>query len=294
MESVILVAAAHINHYLPPNHADRRPVLHYFSRALSNLQNALSQEIASPDKTADAFDAILGCSFLISQYCLTQIQDGPTRWLKVVNTFQHDVSLSQSLKSIVVACQDVATEGEWWKILSYSPKANLERYIREEVNLKRDPFSDLFMHCLFCGQGTRDPEGASADNLNAASRLGIPLTVIYMTLPNVEASGYASDISRFLFTWPSFCTRGYMQQIKEGNMTALTILLCYYAAILRMCSGKTWFMRDRAMFMYSALREQLEGKCARCLKPALVLYDGRAIDADLPLSREDIGLTDDL
>lgn len=294
MESVILVAAAHINHYLPPYHTDRKPELQYFSRALSSLQNALSREIASPDKTADAFDAILGCSFLVSQYCLTQIQDGPTRWLKVVNTFQHDVTLSASLKSILVACQDVATQGEWWKILGYSPKVNLERYIREEINRKRNPFTDLFMHCIFCGQGTRDPEGASADNLTAATRLGIPLTVMYMTIPNVEASGFASDIERFLFTWPSFCTRGYMQLIRERNMTAMTILLCYYAAILRMNSGKTWFMQNRALFMYSALREELEGRCERCLKPALVLYDGRAIDGDWRLGREDIGLTDDL
>lgn len=78
-----------------------------------------------------------------------------------------------------------------------------------------------------------------------------------------------------------------MEQIRDGNLTSLTLLMIYYAAILRVCSEKIWFMRDKAMFMYMSLRERLEGRCAKCLEPILLLYDSNAAESYPSMSRED-------
>jgi hypothetical protein len=279
MDAIILISAAHINHYLPNNHPDWKPVAHYFSKALSSLQLALS-ELRLEILTPSTFDSIISCSMLLNHYYWTYIEEPPT---DISSMFEQTVTLSQSMKNIIIMSQDIATQGEWWRVLGYRPKENLERFLRERDS-ERNPFKDVFLHCLFCGQGSRDPESASADNLTAATRLNLVLRVILCTIPNIETSGYYSDISRFLFTWPSLCTKGFIQQVKDNNMTSLTILLCYYAAILRVCSRKTWFMMKKAMYMYKALRAQLEGRCERCMKPVLVLFDGFSIETDSQMS----------
>jgi hypothetical protein len=276
MEAVLLVAASHINHYLPVDDPGRRPVLHYFARTLTGMQTVLARESASRSMTAETFDTIVSGSMLISHYCWTFVEDNPCNSNDRLYPFVQTVNFAQGMKDVVVAGQDVFTRAEWRKILGYSPKITLEKYTRE-APAQADGFGDLFFHCIFCGQGTRDPQGASPDNMNAAQRLSLVLRAIWIALPNIEESEVAPDILRYLFTWPTLCTKGYVEQVQEGNMTALTMLLCYYAAILRVYSDKIWFMRDKAMFMYTTLRKRLEGRCHRCMKAALALYDVHAI-----------------
>lgn len=59
--------------------------------------------------------------------------------------------------------QEVLMLGAWGATLGYSPKINLERLGRE-TDPKEDLLGDKLYHSFFCGQGTRDPEGSSADN----------------------------------------------------------------------------------------------------------------------------------
>lgn len=161
---------------------------------------------------------------------------------------------------------------EWGPVLKYRPTANLERYSRES-GVDDDEFARLFTHFIFCGQGTRIKQNSTADNLNAAKRLMIPLHAMFAAWPDVKATGYTSDILRYLFTWPSFCTAGFVQQVKDGNMTSLTILFYYYSAILGMYSDKIWYMKDRSMYMHNALRKILQGRCDKCTEPALYFYN---------------------
>jgi hypothetical protein len=93
-------------------------------------------------------------------------------------------------------------------------------------------------------------------------------------MPDIEGSGYSSDILRYLFTWPALCTNGFVQQVKEENMASLTMLFYYYSAILGVYSERIWWMRDRAIFMWRALNEKLKGSCERCTAPARHLYNG--------------------
>jgi hypothetical protein len=185
------------------------------------------------------------------------------------------VSLGQGVKECVLTGQDFMGTSEWWSVISYSPKVNLERYVRELAGEESENVhNNMFHHFIFCGQGTRDPKGTSADNLSAASRLAIALRVIYLTMPDIEGSGYLSDIFRYLFTWPALCTNGFVQQVKEENMASLTMLFYYYSAILAVYSERIWWMRDRAIFMWRALNEKLKGRCERCTAPARHLYNG--------------------
>ncbi len=94
--------------------------------------------------------------------------------------------------------------------------------------------------------------------MNALSRLSLVLHAIKLAYPDIEGSGVADDIYRFLFTWPPFCTKGFMDQVRENNPASLLILLYYYAAIVSVFSGKLWWMRDRAFRRYTQLRGMLE------------------------------------
>jgi hypothetical protein len=270
MSAVLLVASSHINYYLPNDHPDRRPVLHHFANALSGLRVALAEEI-----TATTFESIIGCSILLIHYSWTYVDAGPNDELDIGYLFRETVALLHGLKDCVVAAQDVFHQTKWSKVLMYSPRLNLERYIRESKG-NNPMFSDMFHHCLFCGLGTKCTDGASADNMSAASRLLIPLQALKLSLPDFHGSDVASDVLRYLFTWPTLCTKGYVQQVKENNPTSLTILLYYYSAIVSVLSDKIWWMRDRAIFMFNILRSRLEGQCDECTGPAIALCSPEA------------------
>lgn len=268
MSSVMLMAAAHINHYLPTNDPQRRPVLHHFGNAISGLRNVVAQEL-----TPRSFDIIMSCSILLILYSWAYIEVRFENTLEVADLFQDTLTLFYSLKDCVVSGKILLEKSRWHEVFSYSPRVALEDYVRTH-RTKGDDFYQRINHSTLCGLGTYDPECSSPDNLNSMSRLSLVLCAVRIAASDLEGSGVADDIYRYLLTWPPFCTKGFVQQVKENNPTSLCILLYYYAAIVGIQSEKIWWMRDRALFMYTMLREKLEGRCDNCLGPAILLSGG--------------------
>ncbi|KAF8854263.1 hypothetical protein BDZ45DRAFT_728926 [Acephala macrosclerotiorum] len=274
MSAVMLIAAAHINHYLPKDDHKRRPVLQKFVNALSGLRMALADEI-----TIRNFDAIMGCSLILIQYRWSYIDLDLSHGIEIADLFLENINLFAGLKDCVMAVirtqppgEDFIAQTVWGKILEHSPKERLEEYLFQHNQKRRDCHND-FHHCLFCGLGSHDRGGFSPDNINSLSQLIIVLHTIRIAAPDIEASGIAYDIYRYLFTWPPFCTDGFVKQLREHNAVSFLILFYYYGAIVSVYSEKIWWMRDRAFFMFKTLRGMLEGKCEQCIAPAIALCD---------------------
>jgi hypothetical protein len=270
MSAILLVAAAHINHNLPEDDPRRRNALHHFSIALSGLRTALATEI-----TVSSFECIISCTVLLIHYSWTStwtcIDSQLNGGLDLGMAFRQIVSHLHGLKDCLVVTYDLFLKTEWAAIMMYSPKASLARCLLESGR-KADELEAIFAHTVFCGLGTKIPANASADNAMALTRLVIPMSVICLNLPDFKESRIKSDVYRYLFTWPTMCTKGFVQQVNEGNLTSLTILLYYYAAIVSVYSEKIWWMRDGATYMYRTLRSKLDGCCDRCTTKPLALF----------------------
>jgi len=270
MSAILLVAAAHINHNLPEHDPRRRNALHHFSIALSGLRTALATEI-----TVSSFECIISCTVLLIHYSWTstwtsigsQLNGG----LDLGMAFRQIVSHLHGLKDCLLVTYDLFLKTEWATIMMYRPKTSLTRCLLESGR-RADELEATFGHTIFCGLGTKIPANASADNSMALTRLVIPMSVICLNLPDFKESGIKSDVYRYLFTWPTMCTKGFVQQVNEGNLTSLTILLYYYAAIVSVYSEKIWWMRDGAIYMYRALRSKLDGCCDRCTTKPMALF----------------------
>jgi hypothetical protein len=170
------------------------------------------------------------------------------------------------LKDCIIEARDFFIQTKWAKVLLYSPKVNMERYLRESQPTA-DKLEQVFLHCLDCGLGTTVAGNKSYNNISAMRRLSLVLSVICTSSPDIELSGLLPDIYRYLFTWPTSgkaTTKGFILQVAEGNPVSLTILLYYYAAILRVYTERIWWMRDGATAMFNTLREKLSGRCSRC------------------------------
>jgi hypothetical protein len=270
MSAILLVAAAHINHNLPEDDPRRRNALHHFSIALSGLRTALATEI-----TVSSFECIISCTVLLIHYSWTStwtcIDSQLNGGFDLGMAFRQIVSHLHGLKDCLVVTYDLFLKTEWAAIMKYSPKASLARCLLESGR-KPDELEAIFAHTVFCGLGTKIPANASADNAMALTRLVIPMSVICLNLPDFKESRIKSDVYRYLFTWPTMCTKGFVQQVNEGNLASLTILLYYYAAIVSVYSEKIWWMRDGATYMYRTLRSKLDGCCDRCTTKPLDLF----------------------
>lgn len=193
--------------------------------------------------------------------------------LDVTYLFREIFGLVNGTKDCLVTAQDLLGAAAWSKVLKYSPRATMEIFIRETEH-DTPSTSALLYHCFLCGLGTKAAAGASADNKFAIDKLIIVLEAIEISQSDLEGSGILPDIVRYLFTWPAQCTKGFVEQLSENNTVSLTILLYYYAAIVRISSEKLWWMQDRAHFLYSSLKTRLEGTCDHCTGPAITLAEG--------------------
>lgn len=170
------------------------------------------------------------------------------------------------LKDCIIVARNVFNRTKWARVLLYSPKVNLHRYLMQSRSTA-DRLEKVFLHCVDCGLGTTDADNASSVNISAIRRLIVVLNVICISSPDVESSGLLPDIYRYLFTWPTSgrtSTKGFVLQLGEGNPVSLTILLYYYAAVLRVYTDKIWWMRDGAVMMFNKLSSKLGGHCSQC------------------------------
>jgi hypothetical protein len=263
--TILAVTAAHLDHLLPCPRQSRETDLQHISNALSGLRNALTL-----DMTIANFESIISCTTLLIHYAWICIGQDQNADVDIPASFGQISDHSRGLKDCVVVARNIFEKTQWATVLRHSPKIILERYAGESQSIA-NKFRDAFGHCLFCGLGTRMPANASNDNVDALTRLIIPMTVICLTSPDIESSGLMPDIYRYLFTWPTKCTKGYIQQVDEGNPVSLIILLFYYAAILRVDTERIWWMRDGASRMFNKLRSMFSGQCSRCIEIPLAL-----------------------
>jgi hypothetical protein len=266
MSAVLLVAAAHINSGIPAGDSGRKDTLQNFSLALSGLRNSLTMEM-----TIGNMESIISCTILLIHYSWTCMDQDLDTDIDIAVSFRQTVDHFHGLKDCIVIAQDVFVQTEWAKALLFSPKIKLERMLMQSQDTA-NKLEDMFLHCLYCGLGTKKPDNASNDNISALSRLILPMSVLLIYLPDLESSGAVPEMHRYLFTWPTICTKGFVLQVSEGNPASLTILLYYYAAILRIYSDKIWWMRDGATFMFNKLRSKLSGYCDRCVDIPLALF----------------------
>lgn len=272
MSAILLVASSHINHYLPKDHPNRRPVLHHFGVAIAGLRKAVSEGI-----NGNNFDSIISCSLLLIHYSWTYIDSDLSDDREISFLFRDTFALFYGLKECVVTVQSLFTEtAKWAKTLKYKPRKALEQYVYTAQH-ESNRWDAIFEHCLFCEEGTNCSYGASADNVSAASRLILLLRAIDIVYADINESGILPDMLRYLFTWPTLCTKGFIQQTQENNPTSLKILFYYYAAILSIYSDEIWWMRDRARLMYDMLWLKLSGRCAECTGPAVSLVERQKI-----------------
>jgi hypothetical protein len=267
MSAVLLIAASHINHYLPKDHPDRRPILQHFGSAISGLREDLDRGITSSN-----FDCIISCSILLVHYSWTYIDTDVNDNHDGSFLFRDTFALFRGVKECVMASYEFFINTVWFGVLTYKPRRVLERYIIES-GPEDTTWDDTFNHCMTCSAQSRFPNGDMADDASSASRLIIVLKAIDISSPDIRSSGVSSDIYRYLFTWPTLCTRGFIQQVGENSLRSMKVLLYYYAAILNVSSDEIWWMRDRATHMYDMLRAKLEGHCDQCIRPAVALAE---------------------
>ncbi|KAH7360360.1 hypothetical protein BKA65DRAFT_547081 [Rhexocercosporidium sp. MPI-PUGE-AT-0058] len=263
--AVLLLSSAHINSSLPVNHPNRRPVLEHFANAITGLRIALNDKI-----TAQSFDSIVGCSFLLIHYSWAADESDPD----ITSHFREIVGLINGTKNCVVEGQDLLQGSALYEVFRHRPGKKLENF-NEESATKSTKTSALLYHCLLCGLGTKKAAGASPDNTHAVEKLLIVLRAIEFSRHDPERSGVFHDIVRYLFTWPLQCTKGFMEQLEDQEPVSMLALLYYYAAAVNITSGKVWWMQNRAQLIYSSLKSRLEGQCSQCTDPAIALADGR-------------------
>ena len=266
--AVLLVARSHKNHYSPSQNHSREVDLQYVSNTLSGLRSALNSEM-----TAANFEAIISCSILFVHYVWAQMEQELNGDIDIALCFRQTSDHFHGLKDCIIVAHEVFLQTKWARILLYSPRVNLERYLMQSQPIS-DKLESIFLHCISCGLGTGMTSNASENNMCAIRRLIIVLNVICIASPDIESSGLLPDIHRYLFTWPTsgrWSTKGFILQLGEGNPASLTILLYYYAAILRVNTEKIWWMRDAATKMISKLRPKLDGHCSRCIDLPLSL-----------------------
>lgn len=258
---MFLVTRAHMHHYSPTHKRNPMNDLQYVSNALSGLRGALNSEI-----TVAKFESIITCTILLGHYAWTCMEKDINGDLDLAMNYNRTADHFHGLKDCMVIAQDVFKKTKWSLILLYSPRINLERYLMRSPSMA-DKLEDIFLHCLSCGLGSNVSVDACDVNFSAIKRLIIPLSVICISSPDVQSTGLLPDIYRYLFTWPTSgrqSTKGFILKVGEGNLVSLTILLYYYAAILRVYSENIWWMRDGARIMFNHLRAKLSGRCSRC------------------------------
>ncbi len=261
---MFLVAGAHMkfmNRNLFAHQTNCTNDLQYISSALSGLRSALTSEM-----TVANFESIINCTILLIHYAWACMENDLNGDIDIAMNFSRTSDHFHGLKDCMFVAHEVFRHTKWALVLLYSPRINLERYLMQSQSMA-DKLENVFLHCLSCGLGIKVSVNACDDNISAIKRLIIPLSVICMSSPDIESTGLMSDLYRYLFTWPPSgrtSTKGFILKVGEGNLVSLTILLYYYAAILRVYSEKIWWMRDGATMMFNKLRAKLGGRCSRC------------------------------
>lgn len=220
--------------------------------------------------TLKNFESIVSCTCIFIHYAWFSIGQDANIDIDIAGSFRQIADHSHGLKDCVVVARDVFEKTRWAKTLHHSPKIRLESFSSKTPSTVTK-ISDVFIHSIFCGVGTKIPANASNDNSDALTRLLIPVNVILISAPDIESSGLMEDIYRYFFTWPTKCTKGFLQQVDEGNPVSLLILMYYYAAIVRVDSERIWWMRDGALRMFNQLRAKFNGQCLRCVDIPLAL-----------------------
>lgn len=134
------------------------------------------------------FESIISCTLLFIHYAWFCTGNDLNVDVDIAASFRQIADHSHGLKDCVVISRDIFELTLWAKVLGYSPKINLEQFSRQSPSAV-SKISEVFFHCICCGLGTKVPANASNDNVDALSRLLIPMNGILISAPDIESSG---------------------------------------------------------------------------------------------------------
>jgi hypothetical protein len=258
MHAVFLVTATHLQHLQPHENGYQILALESLSKTLPAFRNSIA---ATSGSVGGPREALIACSMLLLQYSWTV---NSKRWGSVLGLYR-------GLTETVFEFWDVIEGSPLTKMLSYSPRVNIERHL-----LNADAPADLeaiFSHCLACTRISDQPNGNSSDFIQPSRRLVTILHALSLGRQNLEVSKRMLDVARCLFSWPSLLPMGFIDCIRIEDCRAQVVMLYYFTAVSRLPSEKFWWMKDRAVLMCKEISPRLEERCEKCTSWAKLIFD---------------------
>jgi hypothetical protein len=260
MHAMLLMAASHLRHLHPEERRYHVQELEHFSQAIPGFNAALSDSITQ----GNAY-ALLACSSLILQYQwashdLTECDANNALDLG----FGSLLGLYSGMRQVALASLTIAVhDPDLYSFMFYRPIFTIKRY-SENTNIPLE-LEGFFTHCCQCPEWSTMGEGNFSIRMDAARGLIPILSAVKLGLAELEVSSLMPDIARVLFVLPLFTTTDFAQLLKENDEVALLILLYYYALVLRLLSGKFWWMRERSAHVCESILAKLGNKCEKCI-----------------------------
>lgn len=261
---MLFMAASHLRHLRPQGSHDCQEELEHFSQFIQGFNAALSGAI-----TEDNIYALGGCSFLILQYSWACPELTEREFNNEIDFgFGGLPGLYSGMRQLGLAMLTLH-DPYLHSIMFHRPIQEIERYSKN-TNIPSE-LEDFFTHCCQC------PKWSGAENGNFSTRMDtarglIPiLSALKQGERELAASGLLPDISRYLFVLPLFSlvefgqSGQFVKLLRNNDEAALVILLYYYALVLRLISGKFWWMRARSAHMCESLLARLGNKCDKCI-----------------------------
>lgn len=267
MHALFAVTASHLQHLQPHDQTHQAAVSEHLSQALPGLRTALDMPFIT-----GAGDALMACSMLLLQ----------NLWGSPIQTVNADftswdslLGLYRGVKDIVFTFWELKHGSRFTPWLVYSPSTSIAKYL---VTQPADPeIEACFSHCLTCTQITADTETDLEECEYAVRGLIAIWRALKMGIPALEASSIYLDVARYLFTLPITLPiinpDGFGNRANMKNARYQTILLYYFAAIIKFKSARFWWMQSRARLMFEWLLVNLRDKCDVCTGMARVLID---------------------
>lgn len=156
--------------------------------------------------------------------------------------------------------------------MNYRPILRIAQYFENSTLLSE--VEALFTHCCQCPTWTNSQFGTFDGRMSATRGLIPLLSALRLDALSLEMSGLIPDIGRCLFVMPMLTPDGFKHLLDENDEASLVIALYYWTAVWRLASGKSWWMRERAVYMSKKLLGQLRCRCEECTAWAAELRDG--------------------
>jgi len=232
--------------------------LEHFSQAISGFNAALSGSI-----TEDNAYTLLACSILILQYSWACPElTGREANNAIDFGFGNLLGLYSGMRQLALVILAI-NDPYIYSFMFYRPIHEIMRY-SENTNVPLE-LEGFFTHCCQCPKWSGAEGGNFRTRMDAARRLIPILSALKLGHAELEASGLMLDVSRYLFALPFLSSDEFVQLLRNDDEPSLVILLYYYALVLRLLSGKFWWMRERSAHLCQWLLARLGNRCDKCI-----------------------------